>query len=258
MSYATFGDYLAATGHTRTIYITSTTRQRRTAPFNAAVPYQPFVGNAAITRASFRNRYGYYDEGLKGDGTDPSQSWIDPILFSAGDTVGERGVNVETLLGLAARHPSNPFLLVDNLKYRVTEQDRQDCLKVEDLRSPQNAVFSGLLAEKLAEIEGPPPPLPAPIPVPPPHPTPRPPITSPAPGPGPAPPPLTPAAQRILELERRWIIMLAALVPAAWAAQRIDYPAALKGIFAAARPLTIAALKTYRLSDPRPLPPEDL
>lgn len=94
------------------------------AAFDADQPW-----NGSDTRGTHFLRYGFYNEGLKFDGNDPSQAGISPSLFTAGQRVGEREWQPDALLA-AVRHPSNPFRLVGNQTYELTEQDLRDVVLV--------------------------------------------------------------------------------------------------------------------------------
>lgn len=146
---SSIGDYLWSSGHRHSVFIKSIDRQIGVATWNNAIPYI-----VPQTRENFKARYGYYDEGLIGAGNDPRQVGLDRNLLSTGDTVGERGLATRSMLELAARHPSNPFLLNNNASYVVTIQDIQDTQKVQDLSNQRQSIFDGFLSTTLARVNG--------------------------------------------------------------------------------------------------------
>jgi hypothetical protein len=117
--------YLISIGCKQTVYPTSVGRVRTFAPWNPAAQW-----NGIDTKGTFFARYGFYNEGVKGDEHPP-----DVERYSAGNYVGERlagspealdpGV-LQTIRGVVGDPSLNP-----------DEQDLMDLKVVRDPLSDQ-------------------------------------------------------------------------------------------------------------------------
>jgi hypothetical protein len=205
-------------------------------------PAKPW--NGSESRGSYLARYGYINEGFHAD--DASQRAYDPYLLTAGTRAPSHvtaGQLVPILTALA-RHPSNPFNLVNPSTYQATIQDGQDCCVVQYAGvTVYESIIIGLQIALLGS------PTPAPAPAPPPHLTPVP------PPPIPTLPPLTPAAARVLEIERRVLLFLMdSGIAGAFPLPLTATVSAFSGCLLALRPLSVQCLKIARIRDPRPKP----
>jgi hypothetical protein len=114
MTFANAQELLIAKGCTQTIHWSSSS-QGRMPLVRQWSPDKHW--NGSDTRGSYLERYGVYNEGLKGAGDDPSQAGLDRALLTAGTMIGERGIDDAVLAELPPGHV-------------LSAEERQDLLVV--------------------------------------------------------------------------------------------------------------------------------